>query len=176
MNKLISALLLALTVALSGCASYGDADNNIIASNYKAVDTLLGNVALERDQTLLVGTLVNVDTLTESSRLGRIFSEQITSRLAKRGYQVKELKLRDNLFMKQNEGELLLSREVSEVSRAHKAQAVIVGTYASSGRMLFINLKLVNPNGNIILSAHDYALPLDNDVRGLLSNRKTYSN
>lgn len=167
-------LVYLLGLSLGGCATadQGLVRTNLIEANYSAVDALLNGVPLSGEQPLLVATLVNVDVLTESSRLGRLFSEQIAARLTKRGYPVKELKLRENLFMKQSEGELLLSREVGEVSRAHNARAVVVGTYAASGSMLYINLKLVHPSGNIVLSAHDYALPLDNNIRDLLGVRK----
>lgn len=168
-------LVCLLGLSLGGCATadQGLVRTNLIEANYSAVDALLNGVPLSGEQPLLVATLVNVDVLTESSRLGRLFSEQIAARLTKRGYPVKELKLRENLFMKQSEGELLLSREVGEVSRAHNARAVVVGTYAASGSMLYINLKLVHPTGNIVLSAHDYALPMDNNIRDLLGVRKT---
>lgn len=181
MKTLIS--VVALSSLLTGCASFVAPNNpeptKLIEANYQAVDALVGGLSLKSDpaftadQPLLVATLVSVDTLTESSRLGRLFSEQVAARLTKLGFKVKELKLRDNLFMKQSEGELLLSREVGEVSRVHNARAVVVGTYASSGSMLYLNLKLVHPSGNIVLSAHDYALPMDNNIRDLLGVRKT---
>lgn len=166
---LISAIVLA-TASLSACQTLPDksVQTDLIDTNYKAVDALLQGVTLNSDQPLLVATLVNVNELTESSSLGRLFSEQISARLAKRGLQVKELKLRDNLFIKQSEGELMLSREVTEVSRSHKAQAVLVGTYAVSPNMVYINIKIVNPNGNVVISAHDYAMPVDTNIRGLL--------
>ena len=50
---------------------------------------------------------------------------------------------------------------VREVSRAHAAQAVVVGTYAVSSRQVFVSLKLVRPEGNLTIAAHDYALVLD---------------
>lgn len=173
MKKLLT--ILALGLVLGGCASVEvpQARSNLIAANYEAVDALLAGVPMATDQPLLVATLVNVDVLTESSRLGRLFSEQIAARLTKRGFPVKELKLRENLFMKQSEGELLLSREVGEVSKAQNARAVVVGTYAASNSMLYVNLKLVNPNGNVVLAAHDYALPLDSNISDLLGRRKT---
>lgn len=180
--KALMAAWLALPI-LTACATVDTVQpavrTNLIEANYEAVDKLVaglsaaGGPAVAAEQPILVATLVNVDSLNESSRLGRLFSEQIAARLTKLGFKVKELKLRDNLFMKQNEGELLLSREVSEVSKAHNARAVVVGTYASSGSMLYLNLKFVHPAGNIVLSAHDYAMPIDSNLNDLLGKRKT---
>lgn len=171
MKRMISAACLAAACLLSGCASSGyepASKANVIETNYQAADALLKGVALAPGKPILVATLVNLDVLTESSRLGRLFSEQLISRFANRGLTVKELKLRDNLFVKQGEGELLLSREIGEISRVHNAQAVVVGTYATSGSTLYVNLKLVQTEGNVILSAYDYSLPMDENLRGLL--------
>jgi TolB-like protein len=63
---------------------------------------------------------------------------------------------------------LLLSREVQDISQTQSAQAVIVGTYTSSGKMLYLSLKLVVPEGNVVLAAHDYAMPIDTNIKGLL--------
>jgi TolB-like protein len=85
--------------------------------------------------------------------------------------RVTEVKLRESLVMHRDQGELLLSREVREVSQAQNAQAVVVGTYAMSASVLFLSLKLVNPMGNHVVAAHNYAVPVDENVRMLLTGR-----
>lgn len=149
----------------------GGARTNLIEVNERAADALLQTAPLDARQPVLVATLVNVDRLTESSRLGRMFSEQIAARLVQRGLRVTEVKLRDNLLLQRDQGELLLSREVREVSQAQDAQAVVVGTYAASNTVVYINLKLVNPVGNTVVAAHSYAVPMDENVRALLAGR-----
>ena len=170
-------------LVLQGCTTnpvhsyyYGDraggmSRTDLIEVNERATDALLVNVALDAGQPLLVATLVNVDRLNESSRLGRIFSEQIAGRMVQRGLRVTEVKLRDNLVLHREQGELLLSREVREVSQAQNAQAVVVGTYAVSASVVYISLKLVNPVGNQVIAAHNYAVPADENVRTLLAGR-----
>ena len=116
-------------------------------------------------------TLVSVEHLGESSRLGRMFSEQIASRVVQRGVPVAEVRLREQLALQPGQGELLLSRELREVSQNHDAQAVVVGTYAVSGAMVYVSLKLVSPQGNQVVAATDYALPVDDNLRGLLRGR-----
>jgi TolB-like protein len=165
---------------LSACSSfyYGEKPGaawfptNLIEANHRAVDALLDRapLLLDAQHPIMVATLVNVDRLTESSRLGRIFSEQIAGRMVQRGLRVVELKLRDNVALQRDQGELLLSREVREVSQSHDAQAVVVGTYAASATTLYISLKLVTPTGNAVVAAHDYSLPMEDNVRVLLAN------
>lgn len=149
----------------------GGSRTNLIAANERATDALLKYAPLDANQPVLVATLVNVDRLTESSRLGRIFSEQIAGRMVHQGLRVTEVKLRENLLLQRDQGELLLSREVREVSQAQDAQAVVVGTYAVSTSVVYISLKLVNPVGNTVVAAHNYAVPMDENVRALLAGR-----
>lgn len=170
----------ALTVGgLAACSNFyygerpGEAwfPTNLIDANHRAVDALLAQAPLDAQHPIMVGTLVNVDRVTESSRLGRIFSEQIAGRMVQRGLRVVELKLRDSVALQREQGELLLSREVREVSQAQNAQAVVVGTYAVSASVVYISLKLVNPVGNQVIAAHNYAVPADENVRSLLAGR-----
>jgi TolB-like protein len=170
-------------LALQGCTTnpvhsyyYGNSAGgmsrtDLIEVNERATDALLLGAPLDASQPVLVASLVNVDRLNESSRLGRIFSEQIAGRMVQRGLRVTEVKLRDNLVLHREQGELLLSREVREVSQAQNAQAVVVGTYAVSASVVYISLKLVNPLGNHVIAAHNYAVPVDENVRTLLAGR-----
>lgn len=174
-------LLLSMTLLLAaGCASWPDdrrpvvgyqADNRLLVTSHEAVDRLLGTVPpaapLDRHEPIVVASLVNVDDLT-SSRLGRAVSEQLGTALTASGYTVAELKLRGTIFVKRGEGEFLLSREVTEITRDHLAQAVLVGTYAQSLNNLYVSLKLVGVADSRVIAAHDFVLPIDSDVRSLL--------
>lgn len=161
----------AALATLSGCSSTPPPPPqtvDLISLNHKATDALLQDAALSPEKPLLVAAFVDMDVLTESSRLGRLFSEQVTGRFAQRGYRVVELKLRDKLFMKKGQGALMLSTELNEVSQSQQAQAVVVGSYTTSGETLYVSVKLVGAKGNIVLAAYDYAVPMDNNIRGLL--------
>lgn len=174
-------LLLVMLFLLSGCASFSRSagtgnEDYLMQANYRAVDQLLQNIpagrALNKHQPLIVASLVNIDDLT-SSRLGRMLSEQLATRLTRNGYRVVELKLRDTIFVKQLQGELLLSREIKDITVNHKAQAVLVGTYAESRGQVYITIKLVGVADNLAVSAHDYVLPLNSNVRSLLWSTAT---
>ena len=178
----LALLLAAGAASLTGCAGdyYGEnygptlgsiVRGDLVGSSQGATDRLLQELAIDPRQPVLVGSLVNVDQLGESSRFGRIVAEQIAGRMVQRGLRVVELKLRDNVVMHREQGELLLSRELREVSQAHHAQAVLVGTYAVSPRQVYVSLKLVQPEGNTVVAAYNYAVALDEDVRGLLAAR-----
>lgn len=117
-----------------------------------------------------MATLVNINNLEQSSTLGRTVSEQVGTRLANMGYAVKEVKLRGTLFVKSDTGELLLSRELKDISASHKAQAVVVGTYSYANEYVYLNIKLVDVN-NTIISGYDYALPVEPIIKSMLGVR-----
>ena len=162
---------------LPGCAQYyygahaTATSTDLVEANRIAADRLLQDALIDPDRPVLVATLVSVDQLGESSRLGRTITEQISGRLVQRGVLVIEPRMRASLAMSPAQGELLLSREVREVSRSHDAQAVLVGTYAVSVRSVYVSLKLVHPVGNVVVAAVDYTLPMSDNVRGLLMAR-----
>ncbi len=194
MRSLIYVTLASASLLLTACETtpkvstlseptYEQAQNNAFSvANYNAVGELMKRYpaapAMATNAAdggtgapFIIATLVNIDQLEQSSTLGRLISEQVASRMSQLGYGVLELKVRNGVYMKRNEGELLLTREIKEVASTHNAQAVIVGTYAESSTMVYVNLKVGNPASNIILAAYDYALPLDKQVHSLIRKR-----
>ena len=156
-----------LLLGTTACSTppVGDA---LIQLNHQAADALLQGVSLHPHQPVLIATLVDLDDLERSSRWGRLASEHVAARLANRGVRVKELKLRQQIFMAQASGALLLSREVTELSLEHDAQAVVVGTYTVAGDTVYVSIKLIRPEGNTVVSAHDYSFALSERNRPLM--------
>jgi len=167
-----------MSLVLGACAAgayYFDAqESSLIRGNYAATDVLVaGGKVTATGGPVLVATVVDIDHLERSSTLGRLVSEHVASRLAQKGYVVTELKMRGPVYMRTPEGELMLSREVREISEKHGAQAVAVGTYAGGGAqgnnsVVFVSLKLVRTADNTILGASDYALVLAQGGNGML--------
>ncbi len=176
---MVFSLMLAL-VLMAGCAptqkgpSHADARNNpFIPANHQAAEALLGQLNGKLGgSTLLIATLVNIDALERSSTLGRLVSEQVSARFTQANYHMVEMKFANSVYVLQNQGEMMLTREVQELANQHAAQAVIVGTYGESRDFVFINLKVVQPGTNLVLAVHDYALPLDDNTRAMLRNRR----
>lgn len=166
-------LLLGLTL-IGGCNYYPQVktvkDADLVKSSYKAAESMVKNLQLPLDpnQNVIMATLVNIDSLESSSAFGRIVSEQISSRLAQLGYTVVELKLRDNIFIKQQAGEFILSRELRNISLGHNAQAVVTGTYAVGQDQVYLDVRMIRPTDNVVLSAYDYSLPIGKNTRALL--------
>lgn len=170
------------SAVLLGCASepkppaktvstYDSVVNSpFISNNYRAADALISQLGnrLNSSQPVIVATIVNIDALSSSSTFGRLVSEQVSGRFSQANYSMVEMKFRGDVYMKQDQGELLLTREIKNVAQSQNAQAVIVGTYAESGDTVFVNLKVIQPNTNIVMAVNDYAFPLDNNIRTML--------
>lgn len=150
--------------------SYASVANSpFISTNYKAADALIAQIGdrLNPNQPMIIATMVNIDELASSSTFGRLVSEQVSARFSQAKFSMIEMKFRDYVYMKQDQGELLLTREIKDVAKNYNAQAVIVGTYAMSEDSVYVNLKVIQPNTNIVLAVHDYEFPMDDNIKSM---------
>lgn len=170
----VRAALLCSALTLAGCVTGPTFDqakeSDLIVANYAAADRLIrgSQLPLSKDAPIIMATLVRLESLNESSNLGRLVSQHIAARFTQLGYRVPELKLRGTIFMRANQGELLLSRDVQDVSKTYQAQAVMVGTYALAGNFVHMNISLVDASNGQTLSALDYRLPMVAEITALL--------
>ena len=162
-------LLLAITLPLllTGCSSFNctrleqqlGAEQNLITLAEKITDKLTQDafpplMPRQPDLPILTTTFVNNDNLKETSRFGRILQEHITSRLVQLNYTAKELKLRQSLLMQEQSGETMLSRNLRDLDAKQSlaAQAILVGTYSYTERVMYISARLINPKDRTIIS------------------------
>ncbi|HXH04461.1 MAG TPA: FlgO family outer membrane protein [Candidatus Competibacteraceae bacterium] len=186
-KPLLIAMVLSAGLAAAGCAGEnyfepkGEAptrvaptDADLVQENYRAADALLARAPWLKDSyaPLLYGSFVNVNAMEDSSALGRIMSEQIGSRFAQKGYTVIDMKLRNNVFIKQggDEGEFVLSRSVKELAQNHNASAIIAGTYAVGRRSVYVSARLIRAADSVVLASYDYNLPLGPDTKALVAS------
>ncbi len=188
MMRLTSIAALVSATVLAGCSTYGEpaqpvttvrneptyqaADaNNFLASSQDAVNKLTANVSPQSVGTgpVLVATMVNVNNTTSSAPLGRTLSEIYANQMTARGFHVKEVKLRSDLYVREGTGELMLSREMREIARSQNASMVVVGTFSPAANFTYVSMKLVRTEDSRIISGYDYALPNDRDVSRLLA-------
>lgn len=179
-KRLASAtLLIGAVLVISACAhpvgrdwkpAPAVVDTDLIESSYAAADKLMENLITELDasKTLLVATFVDIDNVDRSNTLGRMVSEQIGSRITQHGFGVIEIKLREQLSVRQETGELLLSRDYRALRDGNDAQAVVVGSYALGQDKLYVNARIVRLGDNVVISAHNYSLPIGSNTRTMI--------
>lgn len=175
-----SALLVLTALLLGACSTQPQEDTNytsvsanaFVAANYRAADALALQLRgkLQEDKPLIMATIVNIDALEQTSMLGRLVAEQLSTRLAQGGMKMLEMKLRNSVYLKRGQGELMLTREIGDVAHTHNAQAVVVGSYAETREAVFVNIKVIQPSTNLVLAGHDYVLAKENTVRSMLQS------
>jgi len=144
----------------------------VLESSYLAADRLaraLFNRQFPPDTPIMAASFVNIDNLTTSSTFGRIVSEQVASRLAQHGLRIIEIKLRqESVFIKEGQGEFILSRELKDLSSSREIRAALVGTYAVSKHFIFVSARIVRTEDSSVLAGCDYEVPNDDITRSIL--------
>lgn len=160
------AAVFALMCLLTSC--FGD--EKLIETSYRVADELILQMAPPdaNDSPIMAASFVNIDNLDKSSTMGRVISEYIASRFVKRGYKVVELKVRDSVYVKEQSGEFLLSRDLNYLSQEHETSSLIVGTYSVASNTVYLSAKVVDPATSMVVATCDFAIPVNANVIKML--------
>jgi len=180
-SSLFYGLLLIVFLNLAGCSQLNGTrlepvlggDIDLVALGDEVADTLCRQpvpplMPHQPDQPILITTLVNNDNLNDTTSFGRSFQNNVTAGFVKRGYAVKEVKLRRDMLVEVHKGEFMLTRDLQELAGKQRAQAVVVGTYALANRVMYLSLRLVSPHNQAIRAVYEDKLYLDDNNLRLL--------
>lgn len=169
--------LLLLLLLLNGCANLNctrlegllGGTTNLVALSYEIAEDLSLQampplIPMQPEMPVLVTTFVSNSNLEQTSSFGRLLQEHVASRLVQLGYTVRELKVSDQLFIEQQSGETILTRDLSLLAPSLKPQALVVGTFTRTNRVLYLSTRLINPGNNNIIASSDYTLCMDDDI------------
>ncbi|XKF07148.1 hypothetical protein LG286_11470 [Vreelandella venusta] len=163
---------------LTGCSTLGnnsqlqEPEPDLSQLAHEAAQRMVANNPdLTRYSPMIAATFVSIDNLSQSSTFGRISSEIMASALAQQGMQVREVKMRDSMFIEESVGELILSRQVQRLSSQHNARSILMGTYAQGQDYLYVSARVVRAGDAMVLGSADFQLPLDNNMRSLLEGQ-----
>ncbi len=183
MVKLIKILVFISFLLTMSCAKLTNdyrysnyASKDFIEQNQMAAENLSKQLLIKVSESqpklspMIVATFVNMNQLSKSSSFGRLVSEQVSARFSQMQYNIVEIKMRNDVLVKNNQGEFLLTREVKDIASSVNAQAVIVGTYVENTHDVYINLKVVQPTNNIVLAGYSYAIPKAANIKGMLND------
>lgn len=171
-RRLLAAGLLFLLGA--GCAdvpwrSGAVRDDDIVAEVERAARRLMrGSSDRSVNCCLIVTSLANVDALSQSSRFGRMVAQVFAAAIVDAGHNVTEVLLGDALFVSRGGGEFLLTRDVASLAREHRAEGVVVGTYAIARDRVYVTTKLVRARDARVLSAHSFELALGPNLQQMV--------
>ncbi|MEO5377618.1 MAG: FlgO family outer membrane protein [Magnetococcus sp. DMHC-6] len=176
-----------LAAALAGgCVppqSYNGEGQNAAASEMAEVDLIRMSHALtdamvaelmknhpsfHRRKPILVTSFVNRNSLDHSSALGLLIADHVASRLTQQGFTIVEPKLRNNLSIRKDEGEFILSRDIDKLSKENRAYAVIVGNYTEQRNILDLTTRMIQISTREVIASVDAKVPLGDNTRDLL--------
>ena len=176
-------------LSLSGCANLNctrlegllGGKTNLVTFSYKIAEDLVEQAMppltpMHPEMPVLVTTFVSNSDLEKTGSFGRLLQEHITSRLVQLGYTVRELKMANNLYIEQQSGETILTRDLSELTPNLQAQAIAVGTFTRTNRILYLSTRLINPSNNNIISSNDYKLCMDDDILAMFGLQRYMDN
>ena len=123
------------------------------------------------DEKLIMTTIVNLDDLRQTSKFGRALSEAMATRLFQHGYGVVELRKLGSVRVKNNGGELVLSRESALLAKQHTAGAIVAGTYSMTPKSVIINIKLLDTTSQEVLSVAGMELRRSHNINYLLADQ-----
>lgn len=183
--KLRFFLVCLLLLVLSGCAKLNctrlegllGGKTNLITFSYKIAENLVAQALppltpMHPDMPIVVTTFVSNSNLEHTTSFGRLLQEHISSRLVQLGYTVRELKVAKNLYIEAHSGETILTRDLAQLNPQLQSQAIVVGTFTRTNRILYLSTRLINPNNNNIISSSDYKLCMDDDILALFGLRR----
>jgi TolB-like protein len=176
-----------LCLAVTGCATdpdrvassstvlgvSPDEDSDLSGMTYRAVDMILAEAPeISANTPLVVTSLANAKHLESSSALGNIVADMIRTRLAQTGHRTTEFRLRNEMRLKKDDGEFMLSRTRSALGSSPITAAIVTGTYATSYEKVYVSIKLISAADAHIIAGADFVLPLP-DLLGLVDEHGT---
>ena len=114
---------------------------------------------LPGDATIIYGVFTPVGQPGSSSPFGRIFAEQVASRLVQDGVGVVEVRLREALAVREG-GPYALSDDARDVARRVRARAALSGSYAVTPAYVLVTARLIDVASGLVLASWDKYIPL----------------
>lgn len=118
---------------------------------------------------LLLTTVVDLDNFNEPTRFGRTLSEALSTSLFRHGFGVVEIRKASDILIRDNRGELMLTRDVRFLAGQQQAEAILVGTYSLTPGTVILNLKLIDAGSQEVMSVAGLELQRSRSINHLLA-------
>ncbi|MBI5558392.1 MAG: hypothetical protein HY885_12220 [Deltaproteobacteria bacterium] len=121
---------------------------------------------------LILTTMVNLDDLYETSGFGRALTEALSTSLFKQGFGIAEIRKAPGLYMKDKEGELMLTRDASLIAQKQEAQAIVAGTYSLTPTTVIVNIRMIEAGSSEVMSVGALEIQRSANINYLLVEKK----
>lgn len=137
-------------------SSVGQINANIIF----LADQLERNVdAKMMSQPVVITSFVNLDSMKNTSGLGRLISENLIHELQIRKWRVADVRLSKNILINEL-GEFSISRDVKKIRDQYRLGSIVTGTYTIVSNSVVVNARVINIETGLVLSTAQIAIPL----------------
>lgn len=118
---------------------------------------------------LMLTTMVKVDNLYETSRFGRTFTESLATRLFRHGFGVVEIRKASEVLVKDNSGELMLTRDARLLAKQQRVHGIVVGTYSLTPQTVILNVRILDAASQDVLSVAGVEIQRSANINYLLA-------
>jgi TolB-like protein len=120
-----------------------------------------------RSRALVVTDFVALNTLNETSQLGRLLAQNLMHEMQLRNWTVTDITFRKNILIDVN-GEFSLSRDVKQLKPPVQTGSIITGTYIDTAEGLILNVRMIQVISGTVVSTAQVKLPADRLIAHLL--------
>ena len=120
-----------------------------------------------RSRALVVTDFVALNTLTETSQLGRLLAQNLMHEMQLRNWAVTDITFRKNILIEAS-GEFSLSRDIKQLKAPVQTGSVITGTYVNTAEGLILNVRMIQVISGAVVSTAQVKLPADRLISHLL--------
>lgn len=136
-------------------------------------DQIERNVDRESVQnTFIVTSLSNLNRLSETTRFGRLVSENLIHELQVRRWKIFEVRLTKDIIINET-GEFSLSRDIMKIKDIYMVGGIITGTYSVADGHIIVNTRVIDINTGLVVSTAQSHMPVTWFTESLLFNPDT---
>lgn len=104
------------------------------------------------DSRIAIASLVDLDTLSQTSSLSMLLAENLVHEMHVRGFAVVDYKIRDGLKITQ-QGDLVFSRNIADLKREQNIHYFLSGTIALNADGAVINIRMIDTESSLVKSS-----------------------
>ncbi|MBI5179574.1 MAG: hypothetical protein HZA04_10000 [Nitrospinae bacterium] len=123
---------------------------------------------------IIVSTFVDLNDLAKTSVFGRMIAEKLIDDLSRQGFHVIEVRRAQDLLIKKDVGELILTREAAEMVDGANARAVLAGTYVATQKSVIINARLIDVRSPQVLSTVSFEVAMTEEIENLIKGTSPF--
>jgi TolB-like protein len=147
-------------------SSYDAAQNVNAAGRFNDVVRFLADQLIQNrdvknmgDTSFAVASIVGLDDVSRTNKLGYLVQEHLMHELQVRGFKVVDFKLMNDQIQVTNEGDFVFSRDPKRLKKSYDIADVVSGTYSFQAEGVVLNVRAVDTKTGVISTSAQAYIP-----------------